>query len=128
MKFALCLLVGLLFAVSGAQRAQPRPGSLSGHIELGPIRPVQRPGEKERVPPEMYKAYSVTIATSATAKPFLELKLSGQGNFAAELSPGVYVVTVKCKTKMMNPPEPKKVIVTAGKKTSVTIVVDTGIR
>jgi hypothetical protein len=128
MKPISCGILCLLIALSGAQRPQPRPGRLMGHVKLGPVKPVERPGEKQTVPPALYKPYTVAIQAASAKSPFMVIKLSNQGNFAAELAPGNYVVSLRTSQKVMQLPPAQKVIITSGKTTNIKFEVDTGIR
>jgi hypothetical protein len=116
----------LAFGIALAMWAPASPaGLLKGHVEIGPIKPVERPGKKEKVPPALYRPYTILVSHGAFKK---ELKLSDTGEFATKLAPGSYTVSVKAKVRLMNPPEARKVVIAAGKATVINFSIDTGIR
>jgi hypothetical protein len=129
----------LVSAVIVSAFAQPvsKMGKLVGHVEIGPISPVQRQGQKEVVPPEVYKRYLVLVTQpliktermrSMAIRIVAKLKLSDKGEFSTDLAPGSYQVEVTSPGRVMPVPVRKEVMISARKTTKVTLKVDTGIR
>jgi hypothetical protein len=133
----LATAIALAQVPASGPAAGPRPGRLAGHVEIGPVTPVERPGHKVKVPPEWYKHYTISITQrgpqsgqmrSHLLKMVKQVKLSGEGNFSVDLNPGPYVVRVTCDSPNKRLPPSQDVMVTAGKTTQVDFHVDSGIR
>jgi hypothetical protein len=131
------LLVLLLAFTSLAIADRPKTGKLTGHVSLGPISPVERPGHKQRVPPEMYKHYQISVTQPGPHNGMMKshmlrvvatLKLTSDGDFSTDLPPGEYRVEVRAEPSPMHLPPSQTVTISAGKTTRVTFSVDTGIR
>ena len=133
----LATAIALAQVPPSSQAAGPRPGRLSGHVDISPVTPVERPGHKAKVPPEWYKHYSISITQrgpqsgqmrSHLLKMVKQVKLSGTGDFSVELKPGAYVVSVTSDGGNKAMPPSQDVIVTSGKTAQVTFHIDSGIR
>jgi hypothetical protein len=129
----------LCMAIVGAiQTSSPKNGHLVGHVDIGPLTPVERPGVKPVVPPAMYRQYTVSITQpgphngpmrSHLLRMVTTLKLSDKGDFQVDLPPGLYRVDLKtAKPTVPQLPQSQEVTVRAGKSTKVEFRVDTGIR
>ncbi|MFI5385676.1 MAG: hypothetical protein ACHQ50_06085 [Fimbriimonadales bacterium] len=123
--------------LSQAMAQGPKTGKLLGHVDIGPIKPLERPGEKQQVPPGMYRSYTVLIVQpgphnehvkSHLLRRVAELKLSKKGDFSMDLAPGDYRVSINSTSPMFHAPSPKDVTIISSKTTRVTIRIDTGIR
>jgi hypothetical protein len=108
-------------------RQGPRSGHLIGHIEIGPLTPVQRPGDEPKVPPELYKKYRVEVQLLKNGALTI-LHVDSKGNFAANLVPGRYRVSVPARGLVPVPPAAQEVVITAGSTVRINFRVDTGIR
>jgi len=135
MKHFLIALASCALTFGLAQGA--KTGKLAGHVDIGPVTPVERPGHPAKVPPEWYKRNTVVITQrgphnghmqSHLIRLVAELKLSGTGDFAINLNAGEYQVGVKSTQPMRQPPTQKTVMIVAGKTVTLTFHVDTGIR
>src|SRR5258708_3481322 len=111
MKLHILLAVFALAAVSLA--SSPQMGKLVGHVEIGPISPVERPGQKQVVPPSMYSHYEVLVTQhgpqnsrmkSHLVRIVAHLKLSATGDFAMSLPAGDYQVSVVADKQAMKAP------------------------
>jgi hypothetical protein len=131
------LLAIFSFAAAVALAAGPRTGKLIGHVEIGPLSPVQRPGHDPKPSPEMYARYHVLVTKagpqggemkSQLRVVVAKLKLTDSGDFSTDLVAGTYQVSVVPKQMGMHPPVVKEVTVATGKTTKVVLKVDTGIR
>ncbi|MGE5263777.1 MAG: hypothetical protein ACM3S0_10365, partial [Acidobacteriota bacterium] len=69
-----------------------RPGFLAGHVNIGPLSPVQRAGETPVVPPEVYAARQIVVYKEDGKTKVVQPKIDDQGNYRVTLAPGVYVV------------------------------------
>jgi hypothetical protein len=123
-RIALFMLVLIAGAAVAAYRQN---GTVEGHLDIGPLRPVQRPGQEPKVPPEMYKRYRVEFQLLQNG-PTTVVPVDGRGNFTANLAPGRYRVSVPAKGVVPVPPPAQVVTVLSGKTLKLKIKVDTGIR
>lgn len=133
-------VIALIFATlisALAFGSEPKTGKLVGHVDIGPLSPVERPGPKPTVPPEMYKRYTVQILQpgphnermrSHLLRLVTELKLTDKGDFSVDLIPGEYRVGIKSTQPMIHAPTDQFVTISAGKTTKIAIRIDTGIR
>lgn len=114
-----------------------KPGRIVGHVDIGPLSPVERPGVKQKVPPEMYKHYRIVITqrgphnehmTSHMIRIVKDVPIGGNGDFSADLLPGEYQVGIKGDQQSRRLPDPQTVMIKAGKTIRITFKIDTGIR
>ncbi|HVT12545.1 MAG TPA: hypothetical protein VHE55_09775 [Fimbriimonadaceae bacterium] len=135
MKALFTLLAASFIGLSIA--APAKTGKLVGHVEVGPISPVERPGHPAKIPPSVYKKYTVMVTQrgphngqmhSMLIRVIAQLKLSPTGDFKADLPPGEYQVGVETPVQLMTKPSQQTIKIVKGKTTKVTIKVDTGIR
>jgi hypothetical protein len=104
-----------------------RQGVLSGKVVAGPTCPVERAEDPCQPVPVAHREVRIqtpggTVAATVTT--------DAQGRFSATLAPGAYVVRVAIVREQvgLRQPSPEQLTVRAGKTTSVTIMLDTGIR
>ncbi len=69
-------------------------GTLEGHVTIGPICPVERPGQPCPVPPEMYAARKVLIYNADRTVLIQTVSLDTSGNYRIRLAVGRYTVDV----------------------------------
>jgi hypothetical protein len=131
------LVIGLFIAAATLGEGASKTGKLVGHVDIGPLTPVERPGVKKKVPPEMYKQYTVQVTQpgphnshmkSHLIKIVATLKLSANGDFSTNLAPGTYDVRISSTKPMFRTLAPQEVKIVAGKTTRADIEIDTGIR
>lgn len=108
--------------------AEQKPGTLAGTISIGPLSPVQRAGEKEVIPPEIFRQYQVLILTPDGKKQLHKLKVSDKGEYSVSLAPGKYKVNWTGPAQSYRKGEPLDATVVSEKKTKLDIRIDTGIR
>jgi len=134
MKAILLTIIALLVTLTMA--ASPKKGKLAGHVDIGPISPVQHIGKKDKVPPEMYKRYMVVVTQggprnqkmkSHLIRVVANVKLSATGDYSVDLDPGEYQVGVNGASRLLLP-STQGVKIIAGKTTKLNLHVDTGIR
>lgn len=105
-----------------------KQGTLKGHVDIGPLSPVQRVGQKKKVPKEVYKGLSLQLVKIGFKAPAQSAKIDESGNFNVNLDPSKYLVSVVSKTaKYMHLPS-REVVISAGKTVKIDLIVDTGIR
>src|SRR5437016_11963118 len=126
--------MGQIFAIAAALSLVGVPhGTLIGHVNIGPITPVERVGQKQTPPPSWYKPYVVLVyrgdkmKVSFAAK---RVKINGRGDFSTHLVPGLYWVQVSRDDNAPNwrPLPRRQVPIRANQISRVTFDIDTGIR
>ncbi len=129
MRYALiwsCLVVlaGLVSLPGGSQAAGM--GTLTGHVTLGPVSPVQRPG----IQPAQLPASGVKLLIFGPARQEIAaVATDADGQFRCDLPPGDYLVEmVPRKGKEFTKDLPATVTINPGQETRLDIRLDTGIR
>jgi hypothetical protein len=126
--FAGIAAIFILLPVSGCAGETPEPGILEGQVTIGPISPVERPGEPQPIPPEVYQARKVMVYDQSGKKLVAEVDLSSQGYYRVELRPGIYTIDIN-RTGIDHSSEvPTQVVIESGEATLLNIDIDTGIR
>ncbi len=105
------------------------PGTLQGHVSIGPLSPVERVGAPTpTVPPEVYAARQIVVYYSDGKKVVTRISLDAQGNYRVTLAPGTYVVDMARTGIDRAKGLPATVTVESEKTTTLDITIDTGIR
>jgi hypothetical protein len=126
------LVIAGLLAASCTQNTT-QTGLLQGGISIGPISPVEIPGQVITVPPEVFSSHKVLVYGPNGAKLVQEVTINqiGQtanGYYAVQLEPGTYTVDIAHTGVGGSSGLPQKITVTAGQTTILNIDIDTGIR
>ena len=121
---AAVIFLGLVFSCS----APEEPGILQGHVTIGPIQPVVRPGETVEVPCEVYEARKIMVYDTSGKKLVRQVDIDCDGTYTVELSPGTYVVDINRTGIDSSSDVPKAVEINSGLTTMLDIDIDTGIR
>ncbi len=104
-------------------------GALTGHVTIGPLRPVERVGETPPpVPPEVYAARSISILAADGRTLVTNVKINSDGTYTVNLPPGVYVVNIARSGIDRAKNLPKTITIESGKTVQLDIDIDTGIR
>ena len=131
------LLLSVLLSLSIAALAAPKNGTLKGRVTIGPMSPVEHPGQQETLNPARFKGMTIVITApgpqngqmkSHMLRLVKKLPLSSTGQFSVSLPPGTYRVDLNSETQFMHMPQAQTVVVKARKTTSVAFSIDTGIR
>ena len=89
MALAICVVAG---CTSGSQGS----GTLSGHIDIGPLQPVIREGELEPTPaPEVYAAWQIVVFTEDGRRELARVGIGPGGDYQIILPEGTYKVTAE---------------------------------
>ena len=97
-------------------------------VTIGPISPVEQPGDKPPVPPEVYEARKVMIYESSGNKLIREVDLGQEGYYSTTLKPGTYIVDINHAGIDSSPDVPRKIEISSGETVELDIDIDTGIR
>ena len=126
------LTIACLF-LAGCADGAGEPGRLEGKVTIGPIVPVERPGETYEVPCEVYEARKVMVYDASGRKLVREVAITqvGQtatGSYTVELAPGTYTVDINHLGIDRAAGLPREVTLAAGETLTIDIDIDTGIR
>ena len=124
--FWLVVLIGLLLA--GCSGGTLEEGTLEGQVTIGPLMPVERPGEKPPVPPEVYEARKVMVYDKSGRKLIEQVDLGQDGYYAVKLKPGVYIVDINHIGIDSSGDVPRQIEIRSAEKVKLDIDIDTGIR
>ena len=103
-------------------------GILQGLVKIGPITPVERPGEKPPVPPEVYEARKIMVYGKSGRNLIQQIDIDSEGRYAAHLRPGTYTVDINHIGIDSSNDVPKQVEIQSGITMRLDIDIDTGIR
>jgi len=130
-------MVGLLFVIvllaSSCRQIPPQTGLLQGSVTIGPITPVEIPGQNPIVPPEVFSTRKVLVYDS-TGKSLIkeviiyQVKQTANGYYSVQLEPGVYKIDVTSTGIGGGANLPETITITAGQTMILDIDIDTGIR
>ena len=126
------ILAGSIFVISC------RPGGseavlLQGAVTIGPISPVERPGENPLVPPEVFDARHLVLYDESGKHLvrevyFTQIGAGATGYYTAQIAPGTYVVDINHAGMDRVANLPVKITVTADETVTIDVNIDTGIR
>ena len=123
-------ILGLTFSCVGKVE---QPGILAGTVKIGPIWPVERPGEKPSVPPEVFEARKIMVYDKNGNKlietvNIIQIDHSQEGHYSVQLKPGTYTVDINRGGIDHSSEVPREVEIKAGQTVNLDIDIDTGIR
>ena len=126
LAFILIMLPMLL--VTGCVSETQKPGTLEGYVTIGPIWPVERPGEQKPIPPEVYEARKVMVYDKSGKRLVEEVSLTSEGYYSVQLKPGTYRVDINRIGIDSSSDVPKQIVIETGQTVVLNIDIDTGIR
>jgi hypothetical protein len=116
----------LLTLCSCSAATQPATSGINGKVMIGPISPVEKPGEVNEKP---YPDAVILVKDSSGNRKIAEVKSDKDGLFNINLAPGTYLLVPQTpKDNILPIGEQQTVEVMANKFTEVTIHYDSGIR
>ncbi len=133
-RFIILISLALLLAACQSMGGGPlpqlvAPGFLEGHVNIGPLLPVQRVGEAApTVPPEAYAARQIILYQADGKTVVTKLTPDKGGNYRVELAPGTYIVGMVRVGIDRARGLPATVTIASGQTTRLDIEIDTGIR
>lgn len=125
------LLVGAL-AVS-CQPGGAESVLLQGAVTIGPISPVEQPGESSPVPAEVFSSRYLIIYDESGEKMvrevyFTQIGQGATGYYTAQIAPGTYVIDINHQGVDTAENLPVTVTVSADEAVTIDVNIDTGIR
>lgn len=125
------ILTGTLLA--GCQPSAAETALLQGAVTIGPINPVEIPGQPVIVSPEVFAARKIIIYDGSGKKFLREVSITQIGQTAAgyytvQLAPGSYTIDINRLGIDNAFGLPKKITIAADETVTLDIDIDTGIR
>jgi len=117
-----------ILLVAGCVSETKVPGTLEGYVTIGPIWPVERPGEQKPIPPEVYEARKVMVYDKSGKRLVEEVSLTSEGYYSIKLKPGTYRVDINRIGIDSSSDVPKQIVIETGQTVVLNIDIDTGIR
>lgn len=140
MKMSALRLISAIFMISiwlvlatGCTGKVELPGTLEGTVSIGPIWPVERPGENPPVSPEVFAARKIMVYDEQGKKlmetvAITQIGQSAEGHYSIQLKPGNYVVDINRAGIDHSAEVPRTVEIKTGQTVTLDISIDTGIR
>ena len=126
-----CILLLFIFAaliISGCSSATSETGILHGNVSIGPISPVEIPGEPSVVPCEVYEARKIMVYEENGKKLIQQVDIDCDGRYITELKPGIYTIDINRIGIDHSSDVPQKVEIKSSITVRLDIGIDTGIR
>jgi len=132
-RIALLLLPVLTLAVTTCATTSEPTGTLQGKVHIVLLSPVEMPGGKPPVNPEVFAARKVMVNSRDGRKLIAQVSIeqTGQGNegfYRAPLKPGVYAVDITRLGINRSREVPRQIEIMSEQTTEVNIDIDAGIR
>jgi hypothetical protein len=126
-------VLGSALALSCQQPHGPETVLLQGAVTIGPISPVERPGECPPVSPEVFAARKLLIYDESgkylvREVYFTQIANGATGYYTAQLAPGTYIIDINHTGVDTADNLPQKITVTADETITIDVNIDTGIR
>jgi len=129
----LLVMIAQMLIASGCQEGQQTFGTLQGTVNIGPVWPVERPGENLPVPSQVFEGRKVIIYNGSQTRILKTIDLtqiaqSSKASYSVQLKPGTYIVDINHSGIDSTSGLPKKVEIKPAQIIIVDIDIDTGIR
>jgi hypothetical protein len=130
------LFIGILLVILLAVSCQPGGAEsvlLQGAVTIGPISPVEKPGECPPVPPEVFSTRYLIIYDETGKKLvrevyFTQIAQGATGYYTAQIAPGTYTIDINHAGMDRSDNLPVKITVDADETVTIDVNIDTGIR
>ncbi|MDD1677882.1 MAG: hypothetical protein LUO93_01695 [Methanomicrobiales archaeon] len=120
------VLIVFLAGIAGCIAPQ-NAGYLEGKVTIGPLCPVERPGQTCELTPETYAARKIVV-TAETGTTVAIVDINATGYYRTALPPGSYIVDINHAGIDHSLDVPASVTILAGETIALNIDIDTGIR
>jgi hypothetical protein len=133
MMIVVSVLAGSLLTLSCQQPLGPETVLLQGAVTIGPISPVEKPGECFPVSPEVFAARKLMIYDESGKHLvrevyFTQIDNGATGYYTAQLAPGTYVIDINHSGMDTADNLPQTIKVVADETITIDVNIDTGIR
>jgi hypothetical protein len=130
------LTVTLMAAVlipASCQPGGPETVLLQGAVTIGPITPVEMPGQEVIVSPEVFAARKIIIYDESGQRQIRDIAITqigggATGYYTAQIAPGTYVIDINRAGIDRADGLPRKISPAADETVTIDINIDTGIR
>jgi hypothetical protein len=128
----LLLFIGSLWLTSCCPGG-PETVLLQGAVTIGPITPVEQPGQCPPVSPEVFASRKVMVYDESGDKlvqevAIIQIDQTASGYYTVLLVPGTYTIDINHAGIDNADGLPKKITIAAGETVTIDINIDTGIR
>ena len=132
-RIALALLLTGGIWLASCQPGGPETVLLQGSVTIGPIWPVEVPGEDRPVPPEVFSSRKIMIYDGSGEKLvrevyFTQIGQTAYGYYTAQIAPGTYTIDINRQGIDSADNLPQKITVSADETVTIDVNIDTGIR
>ena len=137
-RFLPVIMLVASILVGGLLGSSCQPGGaesvlLQGAVTIGPISPVERPGESPPVPPEVFSSRYLIIYDESGKKLvrevyFTQIGTGATGYYTAQIAPGTYTIDINRAGMDRADNLPVKITVSADETVTIDVNIDTGIR
>jgi hypothetical protein len=103
-------------------------GVLEGQVIIGPLQPVETPGETPVVPPTVYAARKIMVYDQDHTMLVRQVDLSETGYYRVELKAGIYVIDINYAGIDRSSDVPKQIEIKPSQTIRLDVDIDTGIR
>jgi hypothetical protein len=131
MRFQTSLFLALtILCVMGCSSGSQASGTLTGHVDIGPLQPVERVGVPQPTPsPAMYAAWRIVVLSQDGKREIARGEIDSSGHYQIKLLDGKYMVTAKpVNGAGLGGQQVVPVQIIKGEATQLDISIDTGIR
>ena len=131
MRFQTSLFLALtILCVMGCSSGSQAGGTLTGHVDIGPLQPVERVGVPQPTPsPAMYAAWRIVVLSEDGKREIARGEIDSSGQYQIKLPDGKYMVTARpVNGAGLGGQQVHPVEILTGKTTQLDISIDTGIR
>ena len=127
-KYVILLFAIIVLFIGGCSSASSETGILQGKVTIGPISPVERPGETPTIPCEVYEARKIMVYDEKGNKLIQQIDIDCDGGYITELKPGIYTIDINRIGIDHSSDVPQKVEIKSSITVRLDIDIDTGIR
>jgi hypothetical protein len=123
------VIMGIILA-AGCSSSGQTGGTLTGHVDIGPLQPVVRVGEPEPTPsPAMYAAWQIVVLSGDGHQVIARVGISSRGVYQVLIPAGIYKVTAEpVNGAGFGAQQVHSVEIIRGETTQLVVSIDTGIR
>ncbi|MBN1369760.1 MAG: hypothetical protein JW954_05945 [Dehalococcoidaceae bacterium] len=132
-KRVLLLVCGFLGIMLLSCNSPGKTGLLQGKVAIGPLTPVEQPGQTTTVPCEVFQLRKIMVYNEAGDKLIkqVDIDCNEQEDYAryrVELEPGIYTIDINHTGVDFSKGLPEQVEIKPGMTVNLDIDIDTGIR
>ena len=132
-KYMLLIIIAIGILAGGCFNGSAEKGLLQGHVYIGPISPVERPGEEININCEVYEVRKIMIFNERGNKLLGQVDIEcnaseNYGLYQVWLDPGIYLVDINGIGVDRSDSVPKTIKIISGATIKLDIDIDTGIR